>query len=92
MVCHTCDNPSCVRQDHLFLGTHRQNIADRDAKKRQAKGEQKGNAVLTEALVRQIRIDYATGAFSQQQLADVVGVSQHAISRVIRRANWKHVA
>lgn len=96
-VCHTCDNRSCVRPAHLFLGTSADNNHDRDWKGR-AKlppvvlGSARPSSRLTEEQVAEIRGLYATGLHSQQALANRYGIGQMTVSSIVRRQTWRHVA
>jgi hypothetical protein len=88
-VCHRCDNPSCVRPDHLFAGTHSDNMADCRAKLRNNIGARNGQSKLTDDEVRQIR---AIRGESQQSIARRFGITQTVVSGIRRRATWRHVA
>lgn len=86
-VCHRCDNPSCVNPEHLFLGTHADNMLDCKSKGRFASGENHGNANLSDAQVIEIRLRYSDGERGTD-LAKEFGVSQQAISKIIRGISW----
>ena len=88
LVCHRCDVRHCVNPEHLFIGTAADNTADMLSKKRHKFGEQAHHAKLTEAAVRQIRVDKRPG----WKLAEVYGVSQTTISEVRHRKVWAHLA
>lgn len=90
-VCHKCDVILCVNPEHLFLGTNAENMADRNAKKRQAHGERHGRTHLTEDDVKTIRSLAANGT-KQVTLQTKFGLSSAQISNIVLRKQWKHVA
>jgi HNH endonuclease len=91
LVCHRCDNPACVRPDHMFLGTELDNQSDSWNKGRRERGEQRAHAKLTEAAVRDIRARYAMGDVTQQALADEFDISRSLVSGVVSRHRWTHI-
>jgi hypothetical protein len=92
LVCHTCDNPLCVNPNHLFLGSHNDNIADMVRKGRGSgpfgRGEASNSHKLTDEMVRAIRRACGT----RREIAERFGVSQPTVSGVVNRVRWSHVA
>lgn len=86
---HHCDVKNCVRPEHLYLGTHTDNMRDAFARGQlvRPKGEANLNAKLTEEAVRMIRASSSTGTAMAQKF----GVSQSAISAVRAGKTWCHV-
>lgn len=91
IVMHSCDFRTCVKGEHLTLGTNLQNMQDASERGRMEHGEKRHSAKLTEEKVRQIRIDYAAGGVTQPGLAAQYGVRQNTIWSIIHRTRWKHV-
>lgn len=92
-VCHKCDNPPCCNMDHLFLGSHGDNMADCKSKGRNKipnlRGEDCGKSKLTENQVSEIR-SIGSGV-PQRALAKKYGVSQFAIGSILRNKTWTHI-
>lgn len=102
-VLHHCDNPPCVRPEHLFLGTNADNVRDKVSKGRQPRGaavkvrpprhtgEKHPQAKLTESGVRLIREKLAQG-MTNASIAREMGVSYSTVSLIRRGRIWREVA
>lgn len=90
-VLHKCDNKACVNPEHLYVGTHFDNM--RDVWKRGRKtslgvsGEKNPFSVLTELQVREIKTSAASGA----ALAVKFSVSPSAVSCIRAGRTWRHI-
>lgn len=84
VICHTCDNRKCINPDHLFHGTSRDNTYDALAKDRLARDEKHGMCKISSNDVLKIRDLYATGRYTQRQLAGQYGISQSQVSNITR--------
>ena len=89
-VLHTCDNPSCCRPDHLWLGTTQENTQDKINKGRQARGMTSGLSTTTEAEVRYIRYLYTIG-MGQSQITRTLSKGKGCVNAIISGASWKHL-
>jgi hypothetical protein len=92
VVCHSCDNPSCINPDHLWVGSTRDNQADSAAKGRRRNGITQGEAnhfsKLSQSDVDAIRAAprvYGSG----RRLAERYGVREATISEIRSEKSWR---
>ena len=95
-VCHNCpagDDPSCINPDHLWLGTHAENMADMKRKGRRKNiastmGEGHGNAVLTTAQALEIR----ASAGPLILMAKKFNIAKSAVCKIRNGIAWAHLS
>jgi len=91
-VLHKCDNPQCVNPEHLFLGTHQDNMRDMALKKRTMFGSKHKDAKLKPEQVLEIRKLYAEGGHTTRSLGAEYGVDSKHIHNIVTGKKWKIVA
>lgn len=90
-VLHKCDRPQCVNPDHLFLGSHADNMKDMASKGRGKSSGYKGadlpQAKLTEAAV----LDIMRKEKRQREYAEQYGIHQVTVSDIWTGKSWAHL-
>jgi len=91
LVLHRCDNPPCCNPEHLYVGTHAENMRDAVLTGRIRRGEDNGRARLTEENVIEARRSSKNGE-GVYHIAARLGVSHTAIQQILSGKTWRHVA
>lgn len=82
---HRCDNPPCIRPEHLEEGSQRKNVFDAIERGRFPQSK------LTPEMVLEIRDCYREKRQTVKALARKFGVHRNTIWNVISRNNWSHI-
>lgn len=90
VVMHSCDNKKCVNPDHLSLGSHADNVADKVAKKRHARGETNGRAKITLDDANDIRDRFKNETITKRALASEYGIDESTVRLILLGRIWNN--
>lgn len=90
-ILHSCDNPPCVRVEHLRTGTVADNAQDRMKRNPRAHSEGHPRAKLTNADVVAILLLFGSGMFKSKVLALAFNVSQTVITEIGYGRSWTYL-
>lgn len=90
-VLHSCDNPSCVNPEHLWLGTHLENQKDKANKGRAKTTSMTGESHPKHKLTTEQVLFIKNSSLPTRVLMDMFHVSEMLIYGIRKGTRWKHL-
>ncbi len=93
LICHTCDNPSCINPNHLWMGTNKENQEDmfKKNRSRHVRGDDHSSSKLDSEKVKKIRSLSKPRYYTAKRLAEEFKVSEVTIHNIIYGRTWRHL-
>lgn len=80
ILCHKCNYPTCVNPDHIYIGTHKTNAADRVGAGTQRRMEDVYNFKRNSDLIAKIIAEFNTGK-QAKEVCDAMGIGWTTLYR-----------